>query len=117
VRPSACNNEDDDDDWGGGAGEANDKGCRNGLGWGCELAKKDVAAEATLPVPVEKRDGGGCVLGVMLWVMFGGAGGTAGVFGWGTAEGPASVDSPAVSAAVLSLCLTDETRLAYAKGT
>ena len=64
-------------------------------------------------------DGGGCVLGVMLWLMGGGGGGgTAGVFGCGTKEGPAIVGGPAVSAVTPSLCLTDKMRqgLAHAKG-
>lgn len=51
------------------------------------------------------------MLGVMLWLMFGGAGGTTGVFGWGTDDGPASVDGPAVVGnAIPSLCFADMIR-------
>lgn len=45
------------------------------------MVKSDVAAEVTCPVPGAKRDRGRCMLGVMLWEMFGSAGGTVGVFG------------------------------------
>ena len=69
------------------------------------MAKSDDAADAACPVPVAKRDGGGWVLGVILWPIFGGAGATTGVFGWG-AKGPASVDGPAVGTAKLSFCFT-----------
>lgn len=59
------------------------------------------------------------MLGVMLWVMFGGA--TAGVLGWGIGieEGPVSVDGPAVvDTVILSLGFADMIRqgLVYVNG-
>lgn len=66
--------------------------------------------DAAFPVVAAKRDGGGCVLGVMLWIILGGAGVTTGVFGRGTVEGPASVDGPAVDGPKPSLCFTDTVR-------